>query len=96
MTKEQLQKHLWQHSAGEHKEIGLLFRKSLKSQDMTTPVQIHTLKIAAQLGKSPVAQVRVVKTKPITKKQVKKNLQRHDCKEQKEIALELLEGVPEE
>jgi len=73
MTKEQLRKCLWQHSAEEQKEIGLLFRQSSKSPERTTSVQIHMLQIAKQPEKSPVVQVQIVKTK--TKKQVKRNLQ---------------------
>jgi len=45
-----------------------------------------------QKGSAP-ARICMVKTKPITKEQVWKNLQCHKHKEQKEIALELLKGV---
>jgi len=95
MTKEQLWKCLWQHSAEEWKEIGLLFRQSSKSQEMTALAQIHMLQIARPQGGLPKAQIWALKIGPITKKQVKKNLQRHDWKEQKEIALETLKNVLE-
>jgi len=77
MTKEQVWKRLWQFSAEERKEIGLIFRprKTHKEpQKEGTPVQIHTLQIKQQ-GGSPRAQIQTVKTKQLTKTQVKKNLQ---------------------
>jgi len=67
-----------------------------KPQKAATPVQIHMLQIAKQLEKLPMAQVKAVKTKPITKELVKKRLQCHNYKEQKEITLEILKGVPKE
>jgi len=90
MTKEQLRKCLWQFSAEERKEIGLIFRPAKAA----IPVQIHTLQISKKQKELSTTQVPVVNTKTIAKKQARKNLLRHDHEEQKEISLELLKGIP--
>jgi len=94
--KEQARKRLWQHSAEERKEIGLLFRQEAETQGTATPVQIHTLQIAKQPGKLSKGRIRVVKTKPITKARIIKDVLQHSRQQQKEIALEALKGIPME
>ena len=98
MTKEQVQKHLWQHNAEERKTISLIFRQRKtheEPQKVGAPVQIHTLQIKRQEG-LPTVQIQAVKSKRLAKEQAKKGLQCLNHKEQKEIALELLKGVPQE
>jgi len=104
MPKEQVQRCLWQHSAEDWKEIGLLFQKDKqwilkaprKLQKAVNPVQIHTLRMPEMQKEKSTAWVRVLKTKPVTKKQAQKDLQQHNQEKQKEIALELLKENPDD
>jgi len=94
ITKGQVRKNLWQLSAEEQKEIGLLFRQSLKSQEMSNPIQIHMLQIPKKQEGLSLTRVRAVKIKLLTKKQVKEKWQRHGYKDLKEITLKALKGIP--
>jgi len=74
------------------RETGLVFKPSKAA----IAVQIHTLQIPKKQGGSPMAQIRAVKTKPLTKEQVKEKWKNHGYKDLKEIALEILKEVPQE
>jgi len=110
VTKEQAWKRFKQFSATEQKEMALellqevpekqlapkylKLLQSSKQQGATTPVQIHTLQISRKQEGSSPTRTRALKTKPITKEQFKKGVSCRDLKEQKEIFLKALEGIP--